>query len=324
MLVIKMTQITNWPTNVLRGLFSHNITIFFGAGVAKEFGFPLWNEFIDTLKNEVSLPDNKKGIADEYYKEDQKMEFIQTYFDANLEETMNLIMHEFKRDIPHEDLANSNEALLLQLNAGSYITTNIDNSLDVVKGLAGKMRAQIFWYNQDNDIKDKVISKDYAKDPLIIRLHGSLNDTKNLIFSRDQYTKISSSNSFVMKKLLPALFITTTVLFVGYSINDPDVLRVITDSYSPENIQHNFFILTNEQDKLLPEQEKYGVKAITMNYPDIHDQTEILKRALTELVKIRNHFDTPEGYTFANDIINSGEKSRMASLNDIINRKSQR
>ncbi|PNW62184.1 hypothetical protein ACZ99_14195 [Lactobacillus sp. ATCC 15578] len=314
-----MTKIENkWPRNLLSGLESHNLTIFFGAGVAKELGFPLWGEFINDLEKEVTISANSKAIVDILKHEKKFLDIVQIYMNDNKEETINLIMSTFKKELDDDLLVNSNEALLLKLDAGSYITTNVDNSLDLVKSKVGKKVAQIYHYEQDNDIRDKIISKDYQNDPLMVRIHGSLENSNGIVFAKEKYDEILHGNYFIFEKLLPALFITTTVLFIGYSIQDPDILKIIKNSSSSESNQSNIFILSTEKSATTTDVEKLGVKLVHFSPKSSESITSTIKRALLELVTIKETFDKTE-HTKVQKLLSQGEYSRNAELHSLVN-----
>lgn len=76
-----------------------------------------------------------------------------------------------------------------------------------------------------------VIKNYYDKDvPLILRrpyravlkVHGTIDEPSNMVFSRGDYARARSNNQNFFN-LVEALFLTHTFLFVGTSINDPDL-----------------------------------------------------------------------------------------------------
>lgn len=303
-----------WPKNILKGLSTHNLTIFFGAGVTKELGYPLWGEFIDELENEVTISEESKSMLPSFKKQNKYAEIIGLYMQDNREETYNLLQTTFNKDCNISDTAN--EVLLLKLNASHFITTNVDNSLEYAKSKVGKKLAQIYTYDQDTEIRDKIISKEYAKDPLMIRIHGSLDRPQNMVFSKEQYSKINYSDYFVFSRLLPALFTTTTVLFVGYSLNDSDILNIIKETADETTIQRNLFLLNHGSGSNDSELEKLGVQIL--NIDDGTDPTTSLKNKLNELVKLNTIFENT-AYRDIQLILAKGEKTRNEELQQLLN-----
>jgi len=57
---------------------------------------------------------------------------------------------------------------------------------------------------------------------LIVKAHGSIDDTEKIIFTSKQYYE-SREKFPEFYDLLYALFMTHTVVFFGYGLNDPDI-----------------------------------------------------------------------------------------------------
>lgn len=287
-----------WPKTLLRSLAYNNLTIFFGAGVPYELGFPLWGELLTNLQKELehNLSDNISSELQRYIQSNDYLNAVDLLMYHEQEKVIDIIESTFKLDdFELNKLEDSNENLLFSLNANTYLTTNIDNSLDEVKGLSGKKAANIYSYKNETDIRDKLIFHDSEKDPLIIRLHGELKDLSSLIFSQRQYTALNQNSTFVFNQLLPALFLTSTVLIIGYSVNDPDIQLVLENISKTRGVRDNLFLLNSdknlsEHQKLLFN-ERFGIKVF-----DIHlekdCQTNILKAALKELVNIKEKINS--------------------------------
>lgn len=282
-----------WPKTLLRGLADNNLTILFGAGIPHEFGFPLWNELVEKLEKGITkkLEMDEKNELTEFINSRDYLNAIELLMFKDRENVIDIIEESFNYDDFNKyDLKNSNENLLFALNANTYITTNIDNSLEEIKGLSGKKRANIYCYKNEQDIKDKLIFHNPENDPLILRIHGELKDHSSLIFSQSQYSNLNREYLFVFEQLLPSLFLTSIVLIVGYSINDPDIQLILEKSSKVKGNRNNIFFinadknLTDYKKRMLL--ERYGIKVL-----DIHNEqtdiTKILKVNLKELVSIK-------------------------------------
>lgn len=68
-----------------------------------------------------------------------------------------------------------------------------------------------------------------TSDYLIIRAHGYVDDTPNLIFTHKQYSSARCKYS-AFYKLLDALILTHTFIFLGCGINDPDIRLTLENS----------------------------------------------------------------------------------------------
>lgn len=282
-----------WPKMLLKGLAYDNLTILFGAGIPYEFDFPLWDKLVDLIFEEIKSELNSSETLEiqEYIKAKDYLNVIEILSHKNQEEVIDFINNQFyKDDFDREKVENSNEKLLFDLNANVYLTTNVDNSLEEVKGLAGKKAANIYSYKNDNDIRDKLISHNSEKDPLIVRLHGELKEYSSLIFTQSQYSKLNKKDLFVFKQLLPSLFLVTTVLIIGYSISDPDIQLILEKTTKIKGKRNNIFFIN--VDPNLSEHKKrmfrmrFGIYVIDIPQTE-DDMTLELKNILTQMVEIK-------------------------------------
>jgi hypothetical protein len=67
--------------------------------------------------------------------------------------------------------------------------------------------------------------KDHSR-RYIIKIHGSVDDTGSLVFSRSAYIKYAFGNLQYFG-FLESLLLNYTVLFVGFSMNDPAIISLM-------------------------------------------------------------------------------------------------
>ncbi|WP_311154268.1 SIR2 family protein [uncultured Streptococcus sp.] len=282
-----------WPKLLLRSIAYNNLAVLFGAGIPNEFGFPLWGTLIDELNEEFKVEFNSEQEEElnNYISNNDYLEAMEFLNSIDQEKVIDYMCRKFnKESYDSSILDNSNELLLLKLDAHAYLTTNIDNSLEFTKSKAGKKSSIIYCYNKEDDIKDKLVFHDNENDPLIIRLHGELGEKKSFIFSSKQYSDLMNSNSYIFEKILPALLLTSTTIIVGYSLSDPDIQLLFEKLYAVKGVWKNMFFLntnknmSNYQKNRM--QEKYGIKVVDLNF-DTTGHSEILKDSLKELLQIK-------------------------------------
>ena len=170
-------------------------------------------------------------------------------------------------------MSNSNEKLLFDLGAEIYLTTNIDSSLEYVKAHIGKASLPIWNYKTDAvEIRDALITRGVEENPLVIRLHGDLNNKESLIFTSTDYAQLRLKNNYVFETLLPAILTTYTILFVGYSLDDPDIKMLLENVSKVQGRNLNLIALFDDGDKevITVHKENYfkanfGVDIIRMN-----------------------------------------------------------
>ncbi|KON47722.1 hypothetical protein AL013_07060 [Mariprofundus ferrooxydans] len=86
---------------------------------------------------------------------------------------------------------------------------------------------------------------------LVVKAHGCVSDPAQIVLSRSQYFMERQNNS-TFYSVLDALFITHTLLFIGYSMSDPDIQLVLENSSiaAPSAHPHYAFIQDNISDDI--------------------------------------------------------------------------
>ena len=72
-----------------------------------------------------------------------------------------------------------------------------------------------------------------APDYLIIKAHGTIDDTDHIVFTHGQYSRVRNDHA-AFYRMLDALLLTHTFIFLGCGISDPDIQLVL------ENLNFSF------------------------------------------------------------------------------------
>jgi len=214
-----------WPQFLVQEIADRRCIFFIGAGVSSSAKAPdgsspkNWNDFICTALEQISSPakatiqrliDQKnyllalQGIvkkigSGDYYK------LINDHFNKPAYEPSDL------------------HKVIYDLDVRLVITTNFDKIYEKYCHMQSAEGYKTISYDSTSLIDD--IRSD---DRLIIKAHGSVNDINKMIFTKSQYhdAKRHAQNFY---EVLKALFITNTVLFIGCSLNDPDVCLLLEE-----------------------------------------------------------------------------------------------
>jgi len=103
---------------------------------------------------------------------------------------------------------------IIELTSGQIITTNYDNAFE--KASNGLITPSIY----TDKFNKSQINK--SNEPYIFKLHGSYIEPSNCIIFEEDYNKLYDSNSEAIEKL-KTIFAEKTILFLGFSFNDPDI-----------------------------------------------------------------------------------------------------
>lgn len=271
----------NWP-NTLISLLAHNqVAIFVGAGVSatahregSKDGLPGWGKMISKM-----LEDNKSSMPSDIVQFIEKTNNHGHYF---------LSMQALQMYTPSiADYYSSVRALIAgkgwapskahqvisSLNARVYLTTNFDHILDDV--LKEKNEADMLKYTEVGPIVDHLRSGQN----ILIKVHGDPSDSKHLIFTEGEYFA-SLRNQSLFYDVLSSIFLNYTVLFLGYSAQDPDIGFVLSQPMLHlAEASPNYILLSDKQADPITKKrfkDNYNITVITYTAKDIHDYSKFI------------------------------------------------
>lgn len=181
---------------------NNKLVVFVGAGVSANSGIPTWGELITEMAKDLGEFDVKNSsdtylkIPQFYYNERGEKEYF---------EKLNEVF--FSRKYKTNPLHNE----IFKLNPTHIITTNYDTLLEEAAIEGG------YFYHvvrHDLDLPYDNLNK------TIIKMHGDF-ENRNIVLKEDDYLNYST-NFTLIENHLKSLIATNTVLFIGYSVNDPN------------------------------------------------------------------------------------------------------
>ncbi|MET3684448.1 hypothetical protein ABID56_002585 [Alkalibacillus flavidus] len=254
--------------------------LFVGSGLSKRyFNSPNWIELLQWLQNECSYIPHEVGyyLQGDYQLEEIGTEFSQYYrkwawdgkerFPEELfhpyVEKSSYIKYKIKEyfesitPISEEEINNDiHKAEIKHLKAiqpHAIITTNYDTFLETI-------------FNEYQPIiGQRVLKPDTMSIGEIFKIHGCVNEYKELVFDRDDYELFLNKKKYLSAKLL-TFFAEHPLLFVGYSGSDENIQRILSDideiiSSEGELIPNIYFLEFNNQlmEDSVPKKEKVFV-----------------------------------------------------------------
>lgn len=187
-------------------LLKEKLVIFVGAGASIDSNLPSWNTLIQAFAKELKLKEGELSddeildIPEEYYKIFGKVPFYDI-----LDKIFN---KEFSPNSIHE--------ILEKLEINYIITTNFDTLIEK------KLNKS---YEYDVIKKDEDLAHS-SRNKMIIKMHGDLKN-KNIILKRSDFKEYAKKFPLI-STFIKGLFTTNTILFIGYSLNDPNVKNMLS------------------------------------------------------------------------------------------------
>jgi len=216
-----------WPISLVREIAARRCVFFLGAGVSasaldRTGNSPkTWGEFI-TEASALIQNRREKTEVEKLIKSKQYLLALQGVRDR--------VNQADYRDLLDKHFNNQNyqpsqlHECIYELDSRIVITTNFDRIYEKYCLKTANTEAYKIINYYSCDLVDEIRSD--AR--LIIKAHGSIDDISKMIFTRSEYHQVKQSHS-QFYEIIKAIFLTHTVVFIGCSLADPDVLLLLED-----------------------------------------------------------------------------------------------
>lgn len=236
----------NWPGNLIDMIARRKCILFLGAGISANSSNDqgkrpaTWEQFLNDIvvKRVEKLHDHIR-IIQQLIKEKDYLTACEIIVNEIGETDFGeLAADEFRR--PGYKSSEIHQ-LIYALDSRIVITPNIDKIYEQYAMNESNSTVVVKSYFED-DIAKYLRTNDY----LIIRAHGYVDDTLKVIFTHKQYSEARNKYSSFYK-LLDALILTHTFIFLGCGINDPDIKLTLENSnfLYPNCLPHYFITAEN-------------------------------------------------------------------------------
>lgn len=241
----KLTDI-QW-VNLLNAIYRKNCIPFIGSSAL---------EFYNKIDNEAFLTYDElaKEWAEKYdypfeapYQLPKVVQYVAITELGNDMDAKDYVADKFSSMKPPEfKLSKYNKsphAILAELNLPVYITTNYDSFMEAaLKNRNRKPRSEICkWSKQFGEIVDEETQQDpykpTAEEPLVFHFHGTIDIPQSLVLTeRDHFEFVINTNKESERGMIPTYLRrslpTSTLLFIGYSLNDINFLSLFQGGLS--------------------------------------------------------------------------------------------
>ena len=232
----------NWTNELVESIARRKCVLFLGSGVSansknSEGKSPAtWEPFLRSVveKCEDRLQAQKQEIEHLLGMKDYLMACEILVNEIGERDFGEYVASEFRR--PGYSPAEIHK-VIFSLDSRIVITPNVDRIYEQYACAESNSTivAKSYW---DEDLAKFLRTNDF----LIIRAHGHVDETSKMIFTHGQYSR--ARNKYLsFYKLLDALILTHTFIFIGCGINDPDIqLTLENANFLYENCPPHYFI----------------------------------------------------------------------------------
>lgn len=277
----------NWPTKLIDSIARRKSVLFLGSGISANSTNALgkrpatWNSFLRQIleKQEQKIGKNKDEITKLLDEKNYLMACELIVDIIGPIEFGEEAQEEFRRPgyLPADI-----HKIIYSLDSKLVITPNVDKIYDECALTESHSSAVVKRY-YDADLAKYLRTNDY----LIIKAHGTVDETSKMIFTHKQYSRARCQNASFYK-LLDSLILTHTFIFLGCGITDPDIeLTLENANFLYEGCPPHYFVTAegeiseNMQNVLLANR---NIEIITYeNKSGVHLE---LSDSLNELAKL--------------------------------------
>ena len=238
----------HWPESLVEEIASKRVIIFIGAGVsasAKKVSFdstgvesieymPTWNNLLlGAAENLIRHDQETYTLSQELVEKGRLLDAAEVIF-SNVSPAESSRYLNSKLAQPGFEPSELHQHIQA-INAKVVITTNYDQLYERQCGALEAGQGYAVRKYDDRDLLDQVRSKNNV----IIKAHGCASYVGDIIITRSDYFKIKSNHS-QFYNVLNGLLTVNTVLFLGCSMNDPDIQLVLenTNIATPSSHSH--------------------------------------------------------------------------------------
>lgn len=230
------TNRIDWPDELVDDIARRRSVIYLGAGVSASSknkegkSPPTWDEFLRETLSCVKSDEKNTGHIEVVKKLIETKEYLMA-----CDILVDLLgadgfAKSADRAFRNKYTTNKLHKKIYELDSRFVMTSNVDMIYEAYAMHESRQGAIPKTY-EDDDIARFL--RPTTKDYLIIKAHGSIQKPDTLIFTQRQYSKVRNEHSSFYK-ILDALLLTHTFIFLGCGVKDPDIQLAL------ENLNFNF------------------------------------------------------------------------------------
>ena len=218
------------PDEIIQAALNGNLILFIGAGISRLLGLPSWSGLADEIMKEL----RKKEFLD--YSEIEQLENLDAKQRLSIAELIAADKYDIRSQIKSY-LSNASETnhIYKALNdiGCSCVTTNYDTLLSprFNETKDGSTTARPFRRLSD---PEQFLPYWLDQQGTVIHLHGSVENPKTMIITTKDY--LEHYNKEKVQDLLKHLFSNHVVLFLGYGLEEVEILEHILRSGEAQKV----------------------------------------------------------------------------------------
>jgi SIR2-like domain len=211
------------PKQLLESLENKKCMLFVGSGLSIAAGYPSWPELIEKLVEEAAAAYPEKAKSLKQFAATQKnpllvaeyaREKLGAYRYGDL--LRGLLSLKAKPQPAHKHIANTDYRAI--------VTTNYDKLIEFSITVERGWIPTVFTFESMESLGSALYSDQF----FVLKMHGDLSAPGSIILTSQDYDRLMLRSPYV-RSFMQAIFLNFTLLFVGYSLTDPDFQLVLKE-----------------------------------------------------------------------------------------------
>lgn len=233
-----------WGPALIKELAARRCIVFFGSGASAgclsavgTTRLPTWEQLLRRLCAAIRNNEADREIAISLIEARRYLDageiIVSSAVRADYVDTMRDIFEapRYRRSPLHE--------AILRLDPKVAITTNFDTVYD----LYCRSGTGVEGYNVFNYTSSHLVSELRSPVRCVIKAHGCITDPDTMILTRSEFFEARRRAPHFFR-ILDSLFLTHTLLFVGYSLSDPDIQITLENAHISAPSSHTHYFVT--------------------------------------------------------------------------------
>jgi hypothetical protein len=260
---------TKVPADLVEHFAKGNGALFVGAGLSKGAGLPDWAELISELGDELDDCPPSSDLRD-----------LARYYE--IEYGRNRLIERIRKHVDRLDVKPTQvHRALASCTVGVILTTNYDDLLEQALRAARRSYSVII-----RNIDAGFWSAERLQ---LVKLHGDLAQPESVVITSRDYERYGLARRPIVR-LIETILQTRTVLFLGYSVTDPDLRHILTQVQEETggHARNLYSVQLDATSLAVRDLEARGVKVINLR-PGSAAVNDLLGRWLEDLNReVRN------------------------------------
>ncbi len=276
----------DWPSDLVEDIAARRSVLFLGAGVSKNAKnkngeHPKdWPEYLQSLASAIPDTDQAEDVRKCINAGDllTACELARRFLRPDVFKTHLLSEFSDKAFEPaeiHDDL--------IEVDSRFVLTTNFDKVYENRANHIQQNTVRVKNYH-DPDVADAF----RRSQRVVLKVHGSIDSPDLTIFTRSAYARARNEYPYFYR-LLDALFISHTFVFLGASLRDPDIQMILEDhAYRFEGSRPHFIVMPQDSASgavISIMEESMNLRALLYDPVDNHAKLATSVQELATLVK---------------------------------------